>query len=215
MKKIARLVLGGFLLFLALSCGRKGPLQEPVPRVPQKVENFEAVQAGDRIIFSWQPPERYLDGRQLKVAASEIYGLELAAPPSSEQELSELLKKARPVGELALGRLSWDKNQARLDLIADKVKDRTYLFALKVKGEKGGWSEFSKPVVIKIGPIPDAPAIAGLRAAKIKVDPFCLQNQLAELPVEKIGLYIYSISGAGWSGPGAAGSQIRKETERA
>jgi len=51
MKKIARLVLGWFLLFLALSCGRKGPLQEPVPRVPQKVENFEAVQTGDGIIF--------------------------------------------------------------------------------------------------------------------------------------------------------------------
>ncbi|MFA4926275.1 MAG: hypothetical protein WC524_06470 [Candidatus Aminicenantales bacterium] len=214
MKKIARLVLGGFLLFLALSCGRKGPLQEPVPRVPQKVENFEAVQTGDGIIFSWQPPERYLDGRQLKVAANEIYGLELAASPSSEQELPEFLKKARPVRQLALGRLSWDKNQARLDLIVDKVKGRTYLFALKVRGEKGGWSEFSNPVVIKIGSRPGATAPAGLRTAKNQVNLFCLQNQPAQLTVEKIGLYIYSILGVDKFGRWEASRQIRKETGR-
>lgn len=195
MKKIARLVLGGFLLFLALSCGRKGPLQEPVPRVPQKVENFEAVQTGDRIIFSWQPPERYLDGRQLKVAANEIYGLELAASPSSEQELLGLLKKARPVKQLGLGQLSSDRNQAVLDLIVDKVKGRTYLFALKVRGEKGGWSEFSNPVVIKIGSRPGATAPAGLRTAENQAAFFWLRHRLAQPRVEKIGLYIYSILG--------------------
>lgn len=51
MKRIVRVFLGGCLLFLAFSCGRKGPLQEPVPIVPQKVEDFKAVQTGDRIIF--------------------------------------------------------------------------------------------------------------------------------------------------------------------
>ena len=149
MKRIVRVFLGGCLLFLAFSCGRKGPLQEPVPIVPQKVEDFKAVQTGDRIIFSWGPPERYLDGRQLEVVANEIYGLELTELPSTEQELKMALKRARPVRESARGQLSIDKNQAVLSLKADELKGQTYLFALKVKGKKGGWSEFSNPAVIK------------------------------------------------------------------
>jgi hypothetical protein len=214
MKKIARLVSGGFLLFLALSCGRKGPLQEPVPRVPQKAENFRAVQTGDRIVFSWQPPERYLDGRQLEVVANEIYGLELRTTPSSEQELPGLLKKARPVRQLALGQLSFDKNQAVLDLIADKVKGRTYLFALKVKGKKGGWSEFSNPVVLKIDSGPGSTAVAGLRTAENQAAFLWLRPRPAQPRVEKNRLYLYSIVGVVGPGRGATGSQIRRKTVR-
>ena len=148
MKKKARLFLGCCLLFLAAGCGRKGPLQEPLPRMPQKVEDFRAVQRENKIIFFWQPPRSYLDGRPLEVAAAEIYGLELTEVPSSEQELA--LKKARPLKKLAIGQILMEKNQAVLSLLAEEQAGRTYVFALKVKGKKGGWSEFSNPAVIKI-----------------------------------------------------------------
>ncbi len=150
MKRRAGFFLGCCLLFLALGCGRKGPLQEPLPRIPQKVEDFSAVQRENKITFSWQPPERYLDGRPLEVKATEIYGLELMAVPSTEQELIMALKKARPVQELAIGQLLTEKNRAVLSLSANELAGRTYVFALKVKGEKGGWSEFSNPAIIKI-----------------------------------------------------------------
>jgi len=103
------------------------------PEFLKKLKTLRLFRPGTGLFFL-AAAGRYLDGRQLKVAANEIYGLELAASPSSEQELPEFLKKARPVRQLALGRLSWDKNQARLDLIVDKVKGRTYLFALKKRG---------------------------------------------------------------------------------
>jgi len=148
MKKKARLFLGCCLLFLAAGCGRKGPLQEPLPRMPQKVEDFRAVQRENKIIFFWQPPRSYLDGRPLEVAAAEIYGLELTEVPSSEQELA--LKKARPLKKLAIGQILMEKNRAVLSLLAEEQAGRTYVFALKVKGKKGGWSEFSNPAVIKI-----------------------------------------------------------------
>lgn len=112
MKKKARLFLGCCLLFLAAGCGRKGPLQEPLPRMPQKVEDFRAVQRENKIIFFWQPPRSYLDGRPLEVAAAEIYGLELTEVPSSEQELA--LKKARPLKKLAIGQILMEKNRAVL-----------------------------------------------------------------------------------------------------
>lgn len=166
MKKIAGIFLGGFLLFLALSCGRKGPLQEPVPRIPQKVTDFKAVQAGDKIIFSWSPPVSYLDGRQLEVVAKEIYGLELALPPSSTQEMLMLLKKARPVRTLGFGQVSIEKDQAVLTLRPEKVAGQTYLFALKVKGKKGGWSEFSNPVVVTIDRLPHPVVRAMARAGR-------------------------------------------------
>ncbi len=156
MKKKARLFLGCCLLFLAAGCGRKGPLQEPLPRIPQKVEDFKAVQRENKIIFSWQPPRSYLDGRPLEVAAAEIYGLELTAVPSSEQELALALKKARPLKKLAIGQILMEKNQAVLSLLAEEQAGRTYVFALKVKGKKGGWSEFSNPAVIKIEAQPAA-----------------------------------------------------------
>jgi predicted small lipoprotein YifL len=156
MKKKASFFLGCCLLFLATGCGRKGPLQEPLPRIPQKVEDFRAVQQENKIIFSWQPPRSYLDGRPLEVAAAEIYGLELRAVPSSEQELALALKKARLVQKLAIGQILMEKNRAVLSLLADEQAGRTYVFVLRVKGKKGGWSEFSNPAVITIESLPAA-----------------------------------------------------------
>lgn len=156
MKKKARFFLGCCLLFLAAGCGRKGPLQEPLPRIPQRVEDFRAVQRENKIIFSWRPPERYVDGRPLEVKATEIYGLELAAVPSTEQELALALKKARPVQKLAIGQILIEKNRAVLSLRADEPAGRTYVFVLRVKGKKGGWSEFSNPAIITIESPPAA-----------------------------------------------------------
>ncbi|MCJ7589394.1 MAG: hypothetical protein MUQ00_16090 [Candidatus Aminicenantes bacterium] len=48
--------------FLTAGCGKKGPIQAPLVRIPQKVEEFKAFQRGDKIRLEWKLPATYPDG---------------------------------------------------------------------------------------------------------------------------------------------------------
>jgi len=48
--------------FLTAGCGKKGPIQAPLVRIPQKVEEFKAFQRGDKIRLEWKLPVTYPDG---------------------------------------------------------------------------------------------------------------------------------------------------------
>jgi len=48
--------------FLTAGCGKKGPIQAPLVRIPQKAEEFKAFQRGDKIRLEWKLPVVYPDG---------------------------------------------------------------------------------------------------------------------------------------------------------
>ncbi|MCX8159684.1 MAG: fibronectin type III domain-containing protein [Candidatus Saccharicenans sp.] len=165
MKKNVLVIGACLLIFFNSGCGRKGPLQEPVPRIPQAVSDFRAVQQGPCLIFSWTVPASYLDGTPLELFSVELRAMEVrdqAVPGQKTTDSSFFMKYSRPLAGLAMGRLEVGTNRAVLWLEMDKVSGKNYLFGLRIKGKKGSWSEISNLVAIRPEVLPLPPS--GLKA---------------------------------------------------
>ena len=65
MKKFFSFFIICSLIFLSISCGKKGSLLPPVIKVPQKIKTFRVYQRGRKIILEWANPEAYTDGSPL------------------------------------------------------------------------------------------------------------------------------------------------------
>lgn len=163
MKKSVPLICFFLLTFFNSGCGRKGQLQEPVPRAPQVVSDFKVVQRGDCLIFTWTPPASYLSGAPLEISAAEILGMEIKEGTTSGKNEAETFRRySRPLTRLEVGRLETGLNRAVLRLEMEKTAGKNYLFGLRTRGKKGGWAELSNLVAVKTEILPPPPS--GLKA---------------------------------------------------
>ena len=169
-----RTLLIFFSLFLALSfCGKKGPIQPPVIKVPQQVENFEAQQRGDRIILRWTNPVAYSDGSDLsEIKEIEIWLLEVikesketpeeasreekkAPPKISLEEFKEKSKLERVIkrDEFPDYQRQFDKDSLGFEygyeLPEKNLTLKRYIFALKVKDNREKSSDLSKRLSVR------------------------------------------------------------------
>ena len=148
-----------WLMLINTGCGRKGALQDPVPRIPQAVNDLRIVQHGSQLLFRWTPPVSYLNGRPLQVAAVEIMALELKSGESSKNRLEVIFRQnSKSITELNLGQLELGRETATLNLNLARVADKILVFGLRVKGEKGGWSGFSNLVQFRPESVPLPPS---------------------------------------------------------
>ncbi|RFT14913.1 MAG: Fibronectin type III domain protein [Candidatus Saccharicenans subterraneus] len=163
MKKNVLVVAALLLALFNSACGRKGPLREPVPMVPQAVSDFRVVQRGESLIFTWTEPASYLDGTPLGGSFPEIRFMELKDEGiSGKKGLDSFMKYSRPLAELSLGKPEVVTNRAVVRLDLEKVTGKNYLFGLRTRGRKGGWSEISNLVSVRPEVLPLPPS--GLRA---------------------------------------------------
>ena len=78
MKKFFPILILASLLVSLLSCGKKGPILPPVPRVIQKVEALEICQRGEKLLLEWENPTAYIDGSPVpEITAVEIWVTEI------------------------------------------------------------------------------------------------------------------------------------------
>ena len=62
------------ILIVMASCGKKGPIEPPMVRVPQAVENPVLTQRGSTFLLTWTNPSAYVDGNPLgEVTEAEIW----------------------------------------------------------------------------------------------------------------------------------------------
>lgn len=147
------------LTFLTFGCGRKGNLQEPVPRVPQTVMDFRAVQRGENLLFTWTAPGSSLRGDPLVISRVEIRGLEVRTEELSGKEArSYFVKYSRPVEELGIGQLDAGLDRAILKLDLKKIDGKSFLFGLRIRGPRSGWSDISNLVSVKTAILPCPPS---------------------------------------------------------
>ena len=173
MKKFLSLLFFFSFLLLLTSCGKKGPIQPPVVKIPQKIEDFEAKQQGDKIILRWKNPLSYSDGSPLsEIKDIEIWMLEEPEKSKEAAEESFLEEKER-LPQISLQDF---KENSKLEKAIKKEKLSEYLrkhskdsrefeylyklpeenftlkrliFALKVKDRRGKSSEFSELLSVK------------------------------------------------------------------
>jgi len=150
MDKVRLILFAFFLLAFDSGCGRKGQLLEPVPKIPQPVRDFRVVQKGDNLIFNWTNPSSYLNGDPLSLSLVEIKGLEVKDKgPAEGQPIKFFNKYSKPLTEMNIGRLALGKEKAVLKLDLLSTIGKNYLFGLKTRGQRGGWSEVSNLVEVK------------------------------------------------------------------
>lgn len=154
MKKIFSLLIGFTLLIFFFSCGKKGPISPPLIKIPQKVESFDAIQKGMKIVLVWINPISYIDGNPLEgVGKVEIWLAE------EEKESDE---QGERVVEIPLSP----------EEFLDKAKLLTTLkqeeFPESISEEGGGSEEFRYEFPINQGKILSKKYIFGLRILDIK-----------------------------------------------
>lgn len=195
MKKFLSLLFFFSLLLLLTSCGKKGPIQPPVVKVPQKIEDFEAKQQGDKIILRWKNPLSYSDGSPLpEIKEIEIWLLEESRESKESVEESSLQQRETPP-KISLEDF---KKKSRLEKIIKKEKFpehrpkyskdalefgylyklleenftlKCLIFALRVKDRRGKLSEFSKLLSVKprIVPLPPQEVQSALYQDRIEI----------------------------------------------
>lgn len=86
MKKFFPILILASLLVSLVSCGKKGPILPPVPRIIQKVEALEISQRGEKLLLEWENPTAYIDGSPVsEITAVEIWVMEIEKE-SAEKE---------------------------------------------------------------------------------------------------------------------------------
>jgi predicted small lipoprotein YifL len=161
------------------SCGKKGPILPPVPKIPQKIKEIQAIQRGEKIILMWNNPTAYLDGTPLSTL-SEV-SIWLHASPLEESTAMDSAVAKRFLGR-ARQRDSFKKEEFSkiannemntpfafkyiYILSGSAAFSRRHVFGIKVKDKRGRMSEFSDlrvidPVMLSMPP-------QGLRASAFR-----------------------------------------------
>lgn len=130
MKRYLLFLLSSTLLMVFISCGKKGPLEPPIVRIPNSVENVTLTQRGVEVFLRWENPVNYIDGNPLAgLSEVEIWLLEkewseIETPEliETDEELTEAVEPVEP---------NWEKEfkkEGRLLLTITKEKLPDYIF---------------------------------------------------------------------------------------
>lgn len=164
--------LPSFLLAIGVtvlgSCGKKGPLQPPLIRIPQPVADFVLTQRGERFILSWKNPTAYIDGHPLgEVAEIEVWLMvrEPGQGMSERVSLDEFEERATLVERIPREKFPFLRAGGEvlegLSFVFSPEKEegdgRIYTFGLKAKDVSRRSSAFSELLSIKKEVLPSPP----------------------------------------------------------
>lgn len=188
------------------SCGKKGAIYPPIIRKPQRIENFTAIQRGDKIVLEWTNPTTYIDGESLegveeveiwlalekvgkKRSKSEEFRQEEAPVVEEQIAEEEFLKKAALY--LSLGKEKFPEYliigsegsrfyQYHYQLRQEDFLSSKYTFGLRIRDRKKRKSDFSMLLAIRPQAIPLPPRYVHSEVQKDRI------VVLWEAPLENI-----------------------------
>jgi hypothetical protein len=134
MKKFFPILTLACLLVLFLSCGKKGPILPPVPRIIQKVEAFEISQRGKKLLLEWENPTAYIDGSPVsEITEVEIWVMEIEKESTEKKGI-----EAEAPGKEKTGKSREDKEkipEKKKNLTPEKFEQNARLIASVVREE--------------------------------------------------------------------------------
>jgi len=149
-------------LILMTSCGKKGPIEPPLLRIPQTVENLALIQRGAALLLTWTNPSAYADGNPLgEVAEVEIWMVKEdrkaggSAKTWTAQEFESKAKLLTQIseGQFASLRSAGAKTGAELTYIlalaGEDLGRKVLTFSLRVRDEKKRASAFAAPASVE------------------------------------------------------------------
>ena len=130
MKKFFPVLTLACLLVWLVSCGKKGPILPPVPKIIQKIEAFEINQRGEKLLLEWENPAAYIDGSpvseiteveiwvmEVEKKSTEKIGTETEGPGEKKAEKNEEDKKDIPEKKNNLNSEEFEKKARLLALV--------------------------------------------------------------------------------------------------
>ena len=174
MKKIFSFLIVSSLFLSFSSCGKKGPISPPLIRIPQKIENFAAVQQGMKIVLMWSNPTTYIDGNPLEgIGEVEVWlaeeekdtnrqGDHVTEIPLPEEDFQE---KAKLIATIKMEKFSEyimeegggsEEFRYEFPISQGQILSKKYIFGLRILDVKKRESDFSKFLAIepRILPLP-------------------------------------------------------------
>jgi len=158
-----------FFLLSFLSCGKKGPLELPIIRVPKDVEILALNQRGGNVYLEWKNPAHYIDGNPMpEISRVEIWTLEKERDPESSLDLVSA-KDFKKEGNLVITINENDfpefyKQESPVDPVMQFVfplennyLDKQYYFSFRVVDARKRTSDFSVPVSVSPRALPLPP----------------------------------------------------------
>jgi predicted small lipoprotein YifL len=168
MKRFFSFLITLFSVLLLSFCGKKGPIYPPQIRIPQKIETFEVIQRGDKLILEWTNPTTYEDGHPLpEIDEVEIWFCEQEAQPAGDGGrfgIEEFEREAEILATINRRLFPWYKKWKGREspelcyfykLTDDELKSKRLIFCLRIKYRKRREAAFSdlKPIEPRIVPL--------------------------------------------------------------
>lgn len=213
MKRLLSYLISLFLLFLFLSCGKKGPILPPLVKIPKSTEDVKVTQRGAKVILTWSNPTAYIDGRPLtEITEVEIWLLEEKIESEEKEQtfskeefernakLASSIKKEKfPDHQIKEGE-TFHKLCYFYELSGEEFETKKLTFGLRIKIGRKKKSAFSELVSIepKILPAPPQKVRASVFKDRIEIewDPPEKNFDLSSPPDFK-GYNIYRAEGEG------------------
>lgn len=181
-----------FIFFLTTfpSCGKKGPILPPLPKVIQEIEVFDISQRGERLLLEWENPTAFVDGSPLPgVSEVEIWHLEVEAAGTANKSLTrdEFEKKAALLATIKQEEFSRFQDRTAegtvrfvypFQLSKKHFQLNCLIFSLRVKWKKKRKSEFSALLSVK-------PRALSLPPRAVKAEVFQDRIEVRWAPAEK------------------------------
>jgi hypothetical protein len=149
-------------LIVMASCGKKGPIEPPLVRVPQAVENLALIQRGSTIWLTWANPSAYVDGNPLgELTEVEIWmfkedrGAGGVAKKWTSREFESKAELHTRIGRDRFASLqrTGAKPEAQLTygyaLAGEDIGRKILTFSLRVRDLKKRASGFAAPVSLE------------------------------------------------------------------
>jgi hypothetical protein len=171
-------------LIVMAGCGKKGPIEPPLPRIPQTVENLVLIQRGAALLLTWTNPSAYVDGNPLdEVTEVEIWMIKedrRAGGTAKTWTVEEFESKAQLLTRIneelfAALRLTGAKTGAELTysyaLAGEDFGRKVLTFSLRVRDWKKRASAFAAPASLgaMTPPVPPRNVRAAVLEAYIRV----------------------------------------------
>ncbi len=200
-----------FGLIVMAGCGKKGPIEPPLVRVPQAVENLALIQRGSTIWLTWANPSAYVDGNPLgEETEVEIWLFKGdraaggAAKPWTAGEFGSKAELLIRIGKAQFASLlrTGPKQEARLTygyaLAGEDIGRKVLTFSLRVRDLKNRASGFAAPVSLEplTPPVPPQKVQAVVFEDHIRVSWERLeQAQIEAGPPKTAGYNVYRSDG--------------------
>jgi predicted small lipoprotein YifL len=169
MKKFFPFLIFVFFLITLISCGKKGPILPPLPKVIQEIEVFDISQKGERLFLEWENPTAFVDGSPLpEVSEVEIWLFEVEKeeagnkkPAREDFEKVATLLVSLTQEDFSGFRIRTEDGSVRFAYPYKLTKKHfqldSLIFSLRVKAKKRRKSEFSplltvQPLMLSLPP---------------------------------------------------------------